>query len=140
MLISFPVAFWSGALITDSIGGFTNDGFWFRMSVVLIAMGTIGAVLAAVFGYIDYLTVPMGKRARFVAKSHLVASLATIAIFIVALALRVNHARSVAGIAFTVLGALGLFLGGYFGSELSNRFGIGVLERAPAPVRRRSMP
>ncbi len=144
MLISFPVAFWSGALITDAIGAGTGDGFWFRMSVVLIAMGTIGGLLASIFGYIDYLTVPMSKRARFVATCHLSASLATIVVFAVAFALRANHERSPLGIAVTVLGALGLLIGGFFGSELSNRFGIGVLERAPQrpprPRRRETMP
>ena len=137
MLISFPVAFWSGALITDGIGAASGDGFWFRMSVALIAMGTIGAILASIFGYIDYLTVPMSKRARFVATCHLYASLGTIAIFAAAFALRATHERSPAGIAVTIVGALGLLFGGYFGSELSNRFGIGVVERKPKPLRRR---
>lgn len=141
MLISFPVAFWSGALITDAIGARSGDGFWFRMSVVLIAMGTVGAVLASIFGYIDHLTVPMSKRARFVASCHLFASLATVAVFAIAFALRENNERSPLGIAVTILGALGLLFGGYFGSELSNRFGIGVLERAPRrPQRRETTP
>ena len=127
--VSFPVAFWSGALVTDAAGFFAHDPFWFRMSTTLVAMGTLGAVVSSVFGYVDYRTVRMSRAAAVVATRHLWASVATIAVFAVALALRVRDDRSLAGIAITALGAAGLLAGAYYGSELSSRFGIGVQAR-----------
>jgi uncharacterized membrane protein len=131
ILISFPVAFWTGALFTDAVGGLRNDAFWFRMSVVLIAMGTVVAVLASICGYVDYRTVRMTRKARSVATGHLFWSLGATAIFALAYFTRANAPRSVPGIGLTVFGALVLLVGGYLGSELANRFRIGVLEGPP---------
>ncbi len=138
MLISFPVAFWTGALITDGIGAGARDPFWFRMSVVLIAMGTIGAVAAAVCGYIDYRTVRLTRKARRVATGHMLWSLAAIAVFAGAWWARAGSWQAPAGIALTVAGALVLLVGGYLGSELSNRYRVGILDAPPtAPAERR---
>lgn len=136
MLISFPVAFWTGALFTDAVGAWRHDEFWFRMSVVLIAMGTAGAVVASVCGYIDYRTVPMTSKARRVATGHMLWSLAATAVFAVALYARARAWHAPWGIALTIAGGLVLLVGGYLGSELSNRFRIGILEAPPAGVTR----
>ncbi len=128
MLISFPVAFWTGALATDAGGAVTHDSFWFRMSVVLIAMGTGTAVLAAICGYIDYRTVRLTRKARSVATGHMLWSIAATVVFGLALAARANAWQSGWGIALTIVGALLLLVGGYLGSELSNRFRVGILD------------
>ncbi len=131
ILVSFPVAFWTGALFTDTLGGISRDGFWFRMSVALIAMGTAVAVPACVCGYIDYRTVRMTRTARGIASGHLIWSLVATVIFAGAYALRAHAPRSLGGIVLTVAGAVVLLVGGYLGSELANRFHIGVVERRP---------
>lgn len=133
IFISFPVAFWSGAVFTDISGVLTHDAFWFRMSATLVAMGTIVAALAAIFGFIDYYTVAMSKRARRLALLHMLSSLATLAVFALACALRRTDDASPPGIALTAVGTVLLLIAGYFGSELANRFGIGVVERTTAP-------
>lgn len=136
MLISFPVAFWTGALLTDGVGAWTHDDFWFRMSVVLIAMGTAGAVFASVCGYIDYRTVRMTRKARSVATGHMLWSLAATLIFALALAARANAWHAPLGIGLTFAGGLILLVGGYLGSELSNRFRIGILDAPPSNAKR----
>jgi uncharacterized membrane protein len=128
MLVPFPVAFWTGALATDVMGAVTHDAFWFRMSVALIFMGSVGALAAAIFGYIDYRTIPMSRRAKRIATLHLFTSLTAIVVFPVAWLLRSRDHVSAAGIAVTLIGAVVLFVAGYFGSELSNRFGVGIGE------------
>ncbi len=138
MLISFPVAFWTGALFTDAAGGVTHDPFWFRMSVALVAMGTSTGALAAIFGYIDYRTVAMSPKARSIATGHLWWSLGAIAIFALAFALRAHVAASRAGIAVTIGGALLLLVGGYLGSELTNKFRVGILDVSRPSGRRKT--
>jgi uncharacterized membrane protein len=131
MLVPFPVAFWTGALATDAVGAYSHDPFWFRMSVALLAMGSLGAIVAAVFGYIDYLTIPMSRRAKKIATQHMLTSLAAILVFPAAWLLRRHDHVSLVGIGITLIGAVVLFVAGYFGSELSNRFGVGISEKFP---------
>lgn len=129
MLISFPVGFWTGTLATDAIGKATGDPFWFRMSVALIAMGTITGLLASIFGYIDYRTVKMSTRARRIATLHFYGSLALLVVFPLAYFFRRHDYGSNVGISLTILGAIILLVAGYWGSELAVRFGIGFAER-----------
>jgi uncharacterized membrane protein len=129
MLISFPVAFWSGTLATDALGHWTADVFWYRMSVALIAMGTLTGVLASIFGYVDYLTAPMPRKAKRIATLHMFGSLATLVVFPLAFVLRRTDHASTLGIALTVAGALVLLVAGYWGSELAVRYGVGLPER-----------
>jgi uncharacterized membrane protein len=128
MLVSFPVAFWTGALGCDITGGVTHDPFWFRVSVVAIAAGTVVGALAAIAGYIDYATVAMARAARRTANGHLWWSLAAIAVFAAAWFVRAGMPGSPLGIALTAAGSAIFLIGGYFGSELSARYGVGTRE------------
>ncbi len=129
MLVSFPVAFWSGALVTDGVGAIAHDAFWYRMSVTLIVMGTVTAVPAGILGYIDYQTAPMSRAAKRVGGRHMLWSIAAIVVFPVAYALRATEWASRIGILATVAGSLVLLVAGYYGSELANRHRVGIAER-----------
>lgn len=59
MLVAFPIGFFGAVLVTDVISIWGNPAFWPRMSTWLIAYGVIAALLAAAFGFVDYLTAPM---------------------------------------------------------------------------------
>jgi uncharacterized membrane protein len=131
MLVSFPIAFWSGALVTDGIGSGGHDPFWFRMSVALIAMGTVMAVPAAVFGYIDYRTARMSRAAKRVGGQHMLWSLGCIVVFPAAWWLRAVEPSARPGIVATIAGSLVLLVAGYYGSELANRYRVGIAERSP---------
>jgi uncharacterized membrane protein len=131
MLVSFPVAFWSGALVTDGIGAAVHDPFWYHMSVALVAFGSLSAVPAAIFGYIDYQTAPMSRKAKRVGGQHMLWSLAAIVVYPIAFAFRANDWSSRIGIIGTVVGSLVLLVAGYYGSELANRYRVGIAERVP---------
>ncbi len=131
MLVSFPIAFWSGALVTDGIGAAGHDPFWFRMSVALIVMGSVTAIPAGIFGYIDYRTAPMSRAAKRTGGRHMVWSIASIVVFPVAYLLRAGDWSARPGVLVTILGSLVLLVAGYYGSELANRYRVGIAERAP---------
>src|SRR3954471_17500016 len=61
MLIPFPIAFLCGALATDLAFWGTGDSFWARNSFWLLAAGLVTGVLAALFGLIDFLTIPRAR-------------------------------------------------------------------------------
>ncbi len=130
MLVSFPIAFWSGALVTDGIGAAGHDPFWFRMSVVLIVMGSVTAIPAGIFGYVDYVTAPMSRAAKRTGGRHMLWSIASIVVFPVAYLLRASDWSARPGVLVTILGSLVLLVAGYYGSELANRYRVGIAERA----------
>ena len=126
MTISFPIAFWSGTLVTDIAGVRTQDPFWFRMSVFLIAMGSLTGLAASIFGAIDYYTIALPPKPRRLATLHGIGSLLALVVFPLAFALRFgNHASSL-GIACTALGTIVLLFAGYWGSELAMKHGVGM--------------
>jgi uncharacterized membrane protein len=133
LTISFPIAFWTGTIVTDLAAARTHDPFWYRMSVVLIAMGAISGLAASIFGTIDYYSVAMAPRARRMARLHALGSLCTLVVFPLALFLRMNDHASLPGIACTALGTILLFFAGYWGSELVMKHGIGIPKALDQP-------
>jgi len=126
MLVPFPIAFFAGALISDIISHWGDPVFWPRMSVVLIGLGIIGALLAAVFGFVDYLTAPLSEGAKKTATTHLILNLVVVAIFVIAFFVRFGDATSTIGYVLTVLGVLVLFVSGYLGGKLVFEGGVGM--------------
>src|SRR6184192_2495771 len=64
ILVTVPIGAWVTSLIFDVASHVVDDpGFLARGSVWLIAVGVIGAVVAAIFGLLDLLTIPRGTSA-----------------------------------------------------------------------------
>jgi uncharacterized membrane protein len=54
-LVSFPIAFLNGALVSDLLFWQLGDPFWARASFYLIGAGIVMALLAALAGFTDFL-------------------------------------------------------------------------------------
>lgn len=126
MLVTLPIGFFVGALVCDVILAFTHNPFWPQLSVVLIGFGVVGALLAALFGFVDYLTAPMPAAAKATATRHMVLNLLAVVIFAVAFWLRWGDNVSTTGIVLTVFGVLVLAVSGWLGGHLSYHYGVGV--------------
>ncbi|PZR57022.1 MAG: hypothetical protein DLM50_06795 [Candidatus Meridianibacter frigidus] len=126
MLVPFPIAFFVGALVSDIISHWGDSVFWPRMSVVLIGLGIIGALLSALFGFIDYATAPLSDGAKKTATTHMALNLTVVVIFAIAFYLRLGNATSGVGYVLTVLGVLILGVSGYLGGQLVYEGGVGV--------------
>jgi uncharacterized membrane protein len=126
MLVPLPIGFFVGALVCDIILAFTHNPFWPQISVVLIGFGIVGALLAALFGFIDYGTAPMSVDAKSTATRHMVLNLVAVVVFAAAFWLRWGDNVSTAGIVLTVVGVLVLGVSGYLGGHLSYHYGVGV--------------
>jgi uncharacterized membrane protein len=123
--IAFPVAFWSGAALTDFLAWSGRDPFWTRMSLELILFGNVVGFVACLTGFIDYFTIPLGRKAKAVALWHTVAATITLGCFVGAYALRSGGAAQ-AGMGFTWAGDLALLIGAYLGSDLVATYALGV--------------
>ena len=136
ILVSFPIGFFVGALVCDIIYAFTHGPLWPTLSVALIGFGIVGALLAAVFGFLDYLTAPMSDDAKRVATTHMILNLIGVVIFLTAFFVRYDKPPSTAGFVWTVIGVIVVGLSGALGGHLSYHYGVGVDDEAVPPRRR----
>lgn len=127
-LVTIPIGCFVAAVISDIISIWTDPGFLARMSTWLIAFGFASSLIAAFFGFVDYLSAPMSMKARGVAGWHMTLNGCVVVIFGVALALRSINMQSPAGYAMTGLGLVILLVAAYLGGELSHRYLVGAAE------------
>ena len=133
MLIVVPLGLWVIAVVFDLITVFRPIEELSIASFWNIVAGSAGAVLAAVFGVVDWTGIPKGTRAKRIGIFHAVTNVAVLALFVLAAVMRYDNpsyfvttqALVVELVAF-VLGGLG----GWLGGELVDRLGVGVHEGA----------
>jgi uncharacterized membrane protein len=132
ILVPFPIGLLTTAVIFDVVHLLTGGARWAEISFWLIAVGVIGGLLAAVFGLVDWLSIPSGTRAKTVGLAHGLSNVFMVVLFAVSWLLR-SGAPEEPGLLPIVLSFLGVglvSLGGYLGGELVFRLGIGVAEGA----------
>ncbi|HEX8339090.1 MAG TPA: DUF2231 domain-containing protein [Pyrinomonadaceae bacterium] len=135
MLIPFPFGLLATAVIFDVIYLFVGDpstadtlstvAFW------MIAAGLVGGLVAAPFGFIDYLAIPAGTRAKSVGLLHGVGNVFVLVLFALSLWLRYNaptaaHRPATAALAAGFVAFLLAGVTGWLGGELVDRLGVGV--------------
>ena len=128
VLIAFPIGLWIFSLVCDIVYhvGFQNP-LWKVIAFYSIAGGIIGALLAAIPGFIDYLSLP-GGRIKKIATTHLVLNLIVTALFIFNLGIRYNTMPSsdVLGVVLSVIGIVVLAASGWLGGSLVYEHHVGV--------------
>ncbi len=129
MLIVFPLGLLVMACIFDVIclvGGRTdlyNVAYW------NIGAGVISGLIAAVFGFWDWMAIPAGTRAKFVGMWHGGGNVVVVTLFALSWALRHANPTHTPGTAALALSFGGLLLGSvtaWLGGELVDRLGVGV--------------
>jgi len=131
-LIPFPVAFLGGALGFDLAGRQTDHAAWWTTGAHLAAAGVVMALIAAVPGFIDYMTtVPPNSSAKRRATKHMAVNLTAVTLFATAWVIR-YPTMAMPGPAVLGLEALGfgfLVAGGWMGGVLVSRNQISVDHR-----------
>lgn len=126
MLVPFPIGFFGGAVISDIITFAGHPDFWPRMSVALIGFGIIAALLAAVFGFVDYFTIPMEPPVKKTATTHMILNLVVVVIYVVAFLVRRGDPVSGLGYLLTFGGLILLVASGWYGGHLAYVGGVGA--------------
>jgi uncharacterized membrane protein len=132
MLIVFPLGLLATSLFFDIAYLITNRGELARVAYWMIFAGVIGALLAAVFGLIDWLGIPGGTRAKRLGAYHGIGNVIVVAIFAVSWWVRRGDPSTPATMAI-VLSAIAVAIAlvtGWLGGELVDQLGIGVNEGA----------
>lgn len=128
MLIPFPIALLVFALVADVAYAITDDGFFARMALWMIAAGLIAGVLAMIAGAVDFVALerPRQLRAGWI---HAIGNGVVLALAAVNLLGRVVGDEDFIvpwGLALSAVIGMLLAVTGWFGGELSYRHLIGV--------------
>lgn len=128
MLIAFPLGLLTTAVIFDVIfllGGATG---WAIASWYMIAAGVIGGLAAAVFGFVDWLVIPGGTRARRIGALHGIGNVVVAVLFAASWFLRLGNYEHPSTFAFvcSFVGAGVAGVAAWLGGELVDRLGVGV--------------
>jgi uncharacterized membrane protein len=129
MLVMFPVALLSTAVIFDLVDVLGGPDFLGEVAYWNLTVGLAGGLLAAVAGSFDLLAIPTGTRAKRVALTHALANVAVILLFGAVWAVRLNADGRGAGgalIAIELVAVAVLGLSAWLGGELVDRLGVGV--------------
>jgi uncharacterized membrane protein len=131
MLVHLPVGLWIVSFIFDICFLSSANGVFAQASWYCMLIGLIGAVLAAVTGFAEYIDIPRNSLPRRVATSHMVINLVVTVLFLVNLLFRHHMAGAVPtlvtrGQFFLSLFSVFLFsISGYLGGLLVYNYGIG---------------
>ncbi len=128
MLVTFPIGCFVAAVVCDVISIWAGPVFWAAMSTWLLLFGLLGALLAAFFGFVDYLSAPMTATAKSVAGWHMALNAAMIVLFGLACAVRFLDHTSVAGYALTGLGIVVLAIAATLGGNVAHAHLVGSSE------------
>lgn len=132
MLIVFPLGLLGTSLFFDIAHLVSGNPQWSLISYWLIVVGIIAALVAAVFGLIDWTAIPAGTRAKRIGALHGGGNVVVVLLFIGSCLMR-RDAPGNPETAAIVLSALAVMLAlvtGWLGGELVDRLGVGVDEGA----------
>jgi uncharacterized membrane protein len=136
ILVTVPIGAWVASLVFDVISRVGDDAAVFAKGAWwLIAIGIVGALVAAMFGFLDLLAIPTRTRAFATALIHMGLNLAVLALFAIGLALRHSRLDDADGtpVGLLVLSAVALAVlgvSGWLGGKLTYRYGVRVVDEA----------
>jgi uncharacterized membrane protein len=128
MLIVFPLGLLATAVIFDIIYLVSNNSPWTIAAYYMIGAGIIGGLAAAVFGWLDWIAIPRGTRARRIGLWHGAGNVVVLTLFILSWVLR-RASPEVPPTGAIVAGLTGLviaLLTAWLGGELVDRLAVGV--------------
>jgi uncharacterized membrane protein len=132
MLVVFPFGLLATAVGFDLVSLFTGQGYWSELAYWMIAVGVVTGLLASPFGFIDWLAIPSGTRAKRIGAVHGLGNVVVVLLFAVSWLLRRDApaAPEAAALALSFVGGGMALVTGWLGGELVDRLSVGVDEGA----------
>jgi uncharacterized membrane protein len=133
MLIVFPLGLLATSFIFDLVffgtkkDGLAHAAYW------CIAAGVVGGLVAAAFGFWDWLAIPGGTRAKRIGMWHGGGNVVVVALFAASWVLRYPdgaHRPSLVAAGLSLVAVVIATVSGWLGGELVDRLGVGVDEGA----------
>lgn len=132
MLIAFPVALYTATVVALFVHLATGDAFWFRAAMWSNIAGVVMAVVAAIPGFVDLLSIPSDTRAKSVGLRHAGFNVLALILFLAsAIVLYRNYSAgsfdATAPLVLSILGLLSTVAAGWLGWNLVQTHHIGVI-------------
>jgi uncharacterized membrane protein len=134
ILVTIPIGAWVTSLVFDIASHIVDrPGFLTQASEWVIAIGVIGALVAAVFGFLDLLAIPAGTAAMRTALLHMTLNLTVTVAYVVNFLWRhgsYTDGDSVGGgqLALSAVSLAVLGVSGFLGGKLAYRYGVRVAD------------
>ena len=138
MLIPFPIALWVFSLVADLLYLWRGNMHWPLIAFYALLAGCLGAVVAAVFGFIDYLSIT-DKQVVKVANWHARFNVLALVLFAASWYLRTNRGSDMVNnsltvpVALSVVGVIAVTISGWLGGELVFKHGVAVNPQRDTP-------
>jgi uncharacterized membrane protein len=129
MFVVFPVALWIFSLIADIVYMSNGNADWANVAYYCVIGGIVGALVAAIFGFVDWTSLPNGSRAKRIGTTHMILNLIIVGLFVVNFYFRNQLDEGVSyatPFALSVIGIVMLLVSGWLGGELVYVHGVGV--------------
>jgi uncharacterized membrane protein len=129
LLVTFPIAFLTGAFGTDVGYWLTHDPFWARASLWLLGAGFVSGLVAAATGMLDFLKIDRVKK-HSAGWIHAVGNAAALVLTLVNWIQRWNNVENAVlpvGLALSLFVATLLGITGWYGAELVYRHKVAVI-------------
>ena len=131
ILVTVPIGAWIASVVFDLVAlvnteeeaVFAEGAYW------LIGIGILGALVAALFGLLDLLTIERGTRAFRVGLTHMALNLTVVALFVVNFVLRAAEGYEEAttvGFVLSLIAVAVLGASGWLGGKLAYHYGVRV--------------
>lgn len=133
-VVPVPIGAWVGALVLDVVSRTAENGAGYaRAATVMYGVGLLGAVVAAVLGFMDYSQIAKGTKAARVATTHMILNLLVIGALGASFLARLGSDDPEVPLGLVVVSvvALGMIgVSGWLGGKMSYRYGIRVADEA----------
>src|SRR5258708_34638702 len=84
MLVAFPIGLYTITVVALIVFGATASAFWYPVAALACIAGPVMALVAAAFGFVDFLGVPTRSRAQKTAIKHLALNVTALVLFAIA--------------------------------------------------------
>jgi uncharacterized membrane protein len=133
MLVVFPIGLWVFSLACDLVrlAGATADA-WSVVALYTMVGGFIGALAAAVPGFIDYLFYKGGAPpVKKIAQTHMAINLIAVVLYAINIWLRLGSPAGTdttmsAPVVLSIIGVALLCVSGWLGGQMVHVYGVGV--------------
>lgn len=131
-LIALPLGVLTIAVIFDVIYLLTEESVWAEASFRMIVAGLIAGLIAAVFGYLDWLAIPNDTRAKRIGFDHGALNVVMLGLFFISSLIRTSDPGEpqAAAFLFAFAGAGVATVSGWLGGELTTRLRVGIDDNA----------
>lgn len=136
MLVTVPIGAWVASLAFDVATRSADDPDVFGQGAYwLVLLGIVGALAAAVVGFLDLFAIPTGTRAFRTGLIHMSLNLVVVGLFAVSALMRQDDhehpGETSTGLLALSIVALGLLaISGWLGGRLAYRYGVRVADES----------